>query len=339
MKKALSLNRQKSVEYAGLIGTSNLNRCEAYFSFILYFYPKILYALPISTFTQKEGTFIQAPAMAAVLPKLKLNRHTSKSIIHGPPEYGGLDLPNMYADQGLGQLRLLIAHLRQGGETSKLLVVAMSVMQQRVGSQVLFLNLPYPKYAGWVEKNWLSSLWHFLHITDIRICLSTVPLPRKQRERDAFLMTELVYLGYEKSSLDLINQCRLYHQVYTMADITMADGTMFDPVYYTKQRNPDRVSKLQWPVQGCPSPKAWRQWRQAMTQFNYKGKLIQPLGKWLTRPHQEWKWVVRLEDNILFHETYRGWERFDPIASTGTTRRACKSTCTHTRLSRGLCLK
>ena len=56
MKTALALNRKKSVEYAGLIGSSSLNRCEAYFSFILYFYPKLLYALPISTFTQKECT-------------------------------------------------------------------------------------------------------------------------------------------------------------------------------------------------------------------------------------------------------------------------------------------
>jgi len=82
MKKALVLNRSKAVEYAGLVSNSTLNRCEAYFSFFLYFYPKISYALPVSTFTQKESTFIQAPAMSAFLPKIGLNRNTSKAIIH-----------------------------------------------------------------------------------------------------------------------------------------------------------------------------------------------------------------------------------------------------------------
>ena len=139
MKHSLALNRRKSVEYAGLLCSSNLSRCEAYFSFVLYFYPKIQYALPISTFTQKECIFIQAPAMSALLPKMGLYRHTSKDIIHGPPQYGGLQLQEMYTDQGIGQLRLLIGHLRWGGETSRLLLIAISVMQQRVGSSVLFL--------------------------------------------------------------------------------------------------------------------------------------------------------------------------------------------------------
>ena len=322
MKKALALNRQKSVEYAGLIGSSRLNRCEAYFSFILYFYPKLLYALPISTFTQKECTHMQAPAMSAVLPKLGINRHTSKSIVHGPSEYGGLSLPNVYTDQGLGQLRLLIGHLRRGGETGKLLIIAISVMQQRVGSGILFLNLPYPKYAKWVEKTWLSSLWQFLHLTNIKIQLSTVPLPSKQREGDAFIMTEFIYLGFEHRELELINQCRLYHQAYTLADIVEADGTTIDPVYFTRQQHPDRISSLQWPVQGCPSPKAWRQWKVALKYLLYKEKLRQPLGKWLSRPHQDWKWVVRLSDKALFHETESGWVQFDPIANLRSTRRA-----------------
>lgn len=180
MKKSVALNRQKSVEYAGLLGLSNLSRCEAYFSYILYFYPKISYALPISTFTQRECTFIQAPAKSALLPKIGINRNTSKNIIHGPHQFGGLQLQDIYTDQGIGQLRLLIGHLRRGGETSHLLRIAISIMQQRVGSSILFFNLPYPKYDGWIETTWLTSLWKFLHITNVLIEMSNVPIPQAQ---------------------------------------------------------------------------------------------------------------------------------------------------------------
>lgn len=126
--KALALNRQKSEEYAGLISNSVLNRCESYFSFVLYFFPKISYALPVSTFTQKECTHIQAPALAAVLPKIGFNRNTSRAIIHGTVSYGGVQLQDVYTEQGLGQLRLLVGHLRQIDQTSKLLKVALSIM-------------------------------------------------------------------------------------------------------------------------------------------------------------------------------------------------------------------
>ena len=119
MRKALALNRQKAEDYAGLIHNSTLTRCEAYFSYILYFYPKISYALPVSTFTQKECNYIQAPALSSFLPKVGLNRHTARSIIFGPTQYGGLQMPDVYTDQGIGQLRLFLGHLRRGDQTGK----------------------------------------------------------------------------------------------------------------------------------------------------------------------------------------------------------------------------
>lgn len=313
MKKAMALNRQKSEDYAGLLGNSTLNRCEAYFSYILYFFPKISYSLPLMTFTQKECTYIQAPAMSAFLPKIGLNRHTSRSIIHGPTSYGGLQIKDAYTEQGIGQIRLLLGHLRRKDNTSKLVQVAISIMQQRVGAKGLFFNLPYPKYAGWLESTWLASIWQFLHILDLQIIIPSIPLPQEQRDNDIFLMSEFIYQGFKKGELELINQCRLYHQVITLTDITVADGTELDNAYISMRRNEDRVSTLQWPVQHCPSPKAWKQWNRALQYLLYKGKLQKPLGKWKKRPHQKWAWLIRLEDMVLFHRLPQGWETFHPI--------------------------
>jgi len=324
MKKALAIGRQKSIDYAGLLSNSNLNRCEAYFSYILYFYPKISYALPVSTFTEKESNFLQAPAKAAFLPKIGINRHSARMIIHGPACLGGLQLPDVYTDQGVAQLRLLLGHLRRGDETSRLLRVAISVLQQRVGAKSLFFNLPYTKYEGWTEKTWLTSTWKFMHITNLQVQITRIPLPTPQRENDVFLMTEFVYLGFKKRDLELINQCRIFHQVLTLADITDADGTTMDPVYNSKQRHPDRKSPLQWPNQGRPSQQAWRQWKIALHSLTSKGKKQQTLGSWTTRPHQHWYWIVRLSDKALFQNLPEGWERYDPIANLGRTRSESK---------------
>ena len=264
--------------------------------------------------------------MSAFLPKIGLNRHTSRATIHGTSAYGGLRIPEVYTEQGIGQIRLLIGHLRRGDQTGKLLVVAMSIMQLRVGSRILFLNLPYPKYAGWIKYTWLSSLWQFLQVTNVKIMIPGVPLLSAQREQDFFLMSEFVYKGFTKGDLELINQCRLYHQVITLADITGTDRTKIDEVYTSSRRHPYRVSSLKWPAQHCPSPKVWRKWNAALQSLLYKRKLPVPLGKWITRPHQQWSWWVRLLDMVLFYEQPQGWERYLPnrYKATKQTRAANK---------------
>ena len=314
MSKALGLHRQTSEKFAALLSTSHLSRSEAYFAFVLYFYPKITYSLPVSTFSNKESRWIQAPAMSAFLPKISLNRHTARSIVNGPSSLGGLQLPDVYADQSIGQIRLLLGHLRRGDSTSRLISIAMGIMQLRIGSGTLFLNLPFSKYEGWVEKTWLTSIWKFLFISKLRVRVPTsIRLPSKQRDNDSFIMSEFIYYGYKKGDLELLNQCRLFHQVITVSDIAQADGISIDPAYLERNKYLDRVSPLQWPAQGVPSSKAWTLWRRALLYLQSRGKLKQPLGEWLTRPHQQWNWLLRLEDKALFHKLPSGWERYDTL--------------------------
>lgn len=313
MKKAQALLRNYSTVFAGHLGSANLTRCEAYFAYTLYFYPKILYSVPVSTFTKKDCTYLQAPAISAFLSNIGLNQHTARSIVHGPEAYGGLQLPDTYADQGIGQLRLFLGHLRRRDPTSKLIMIAISYLQLRVGSKPFFLNLPYTKYAGWVEKTWLTSLWQFLHIAKLQLDGPFVGISEK-RQGDAFLTTEFIYHGFCKSDLELINQCRLYHQVITVSDIASADGKSIDHQYTTNERHKDRQSTLQWPSQGCPSKAAWSVWNKALAHLLDKNKLQQPVGGWIHKPHQEWHWKVRLTDNSLYHLVDREWWRFRPIA-------------------------
>ncbi len=43
---------------------------------------------------------------------MHLNRHTPHALHFGVPKYGGLFLPDHLTDQGYGQLKLLIGHLK-----------------------------------------------------------------------------------------------------------------------------------------------------------------------------------------------------------------------------------
>jgi hypothetical protein len=74
---------------------------------------------------------------------LHLNQHTSRAIIFGPSISGGLDLPKLYTSAGLGQLRLLVGHLRLQNKTASLILIDIGYVQLLVGSVTLFFNLPF----------------------------------------------------------------------------------------------------------------------------------------------------------------------------------------------------
>lgn len=85
----------------------------------------------------------------------------------------------------------------------------------------------------------------------------------------------------------------------TVTDISTADGATIDSLYTRSRRSNDRVSSFQWPIQNNPLSKTWSLWKRALQYLQYKGKLITPLGKWKTRPHQRWSQEEELRVHSL----------------------------------------
>jgi hypothetical protein len=109
-QKQWQILRQHTTQYSIYISTSTLTSDEAYLSYMRYLHPKLTYPLPCCSLTQNQCRHIFSPALAALLPKLHLNMHTPHAIIFGDARYGGLGLPELYTDQGYGQLKFLVGH-------------------------------------------------------------------------------------------------------------------------------------------------------------------------------------------------------------------------------------
>jgi hypothetical protein len=111
MHKAFEVLRGHSVTYATRIQASTINKEAALWSYLLYLLPKLTFPLMAMTLSEVQCSQFQSPALNALLLKLHLNRHTARSIIHGPDLYGGINLPHLYTTQGLSQLKFLMGHL------------------------------------------------------------------------------------------------------------------------------------------------------------------------------------------------------------------------------------
>ncbi len=140
----MKILRQLLEEYNTSLSKATLSAADAYCSYMTYLRPRLQYPLPCSSLTQAQCQKIQAPALSALLPKLHLNQHTPHAVIFGSHQLGGLGLPDLYTDQGHGQLNLLIGHLGLNDETGQLIRIAMSRIQVHVGSASSIFTLPYP---------------------------------------------------------------------------------------------------------------------------------------------------------------------------------------------------
>ncbi len=87
--------------------------------------------------------------------------HYTRAVIFSGPKYGGLDIPDVYMDQSIGQLTLLVGHLKLHDKMGQQLLLPAS--QLYVGSAMPVLNLPFSHYNnGWNAHgslpcgNWLQ---------------------------------------------------------------------------------------------------------------------------------------------------------------------------------------
>jgi hypothetical protein len=238
--KQATVLRSHSDAYKESVSQVHSTPSEAYWSYMMFLRPRLTYPLPCCSLTQQQCCHIQAPALEALLPKLHLNRHTPRAVVFGGFKYGGLDLPELYSDQGYGQLPLLLGHLKLRDKVNLQILCFMSELQLFVGVQRPIFTLPFSKYGRWVGMYWLSSIWK--HLTQLKMTLDVEDAwhPALPRQFDDTIMDVAISFNMAVAQLQEINYCRVYLQVITISDITDAAGVRLLPSAVQGQREPQR---------------------------------------------------------------------------------------------------
>ena len=128
-----------------------------------------------------------------------------------------------------------------------------------------------------------------------------------QRENDKYLM-QIAMDG--NLNLRLIQQCRLWLQVCTLADICDASGRKVEK-WALAQRGWKSV--LKWVRQGEPSARAWREWRRMLKSLvtvagNNGGRHLKHTYKMTVwyNTHQKWEWMGN-EKAVIGRDGQRFW--------------------------------
>jgi hypothetical protein len=254
VEEAYFILKGQMESYASYLIGSSLTRGEAYWSYVLFLLAKLCYQLPCIFLSQSLCDSLM----------LHVNRNTARSIIFGPEELGGMNLPHLFTYQRYIKLSMFLGHIRVNDKTGKLLRIGISHLQLISGSRTFVLNTPYQPYSSWITNGWLLSLWEFTASTGLTFKIKANWLPKLTREKDSFLTEQFVSITKTPSVLKTLNQCRLYLQVITVSDITSACGAYILPEIKEGKLN-GRRSTLKWPIQGHPTKTDWTIWSNHLT--------------------------------------------------------------------------
>ena len=266
-------------------------------------YKTLTYPLPALTLDYETYHKLSNKLTTTSIPKCNISSKFPRDFRYLPRKYHGLSLPDLYLVQNLAQLRELITHNGHEGVLGKQINLALENIQVELGLNGLFLNYPHSTYGHLVPSSWMTSIWQFMSRYNLHIrgwAHNINPL----RVNDLNIMETFSSKGYSTEDIQKLNQCRIYLQAHSLADICNSSGHNITQKALTGIRDPHRQSKLIWRQLRRPSQRTWLLWDQALHRTfcanDTNSTLQQPLGRWLRPPRQSWQWYYESSTDTLY---------------------------------------
>jgi hypothetical protein len=229
------------------------------------------YLLCIMTFTKAECVKIQTTYMSTALQKMGFMGTTKRALVFGPEEYGGLGITDLWTEQGIQHVTLLLGHLRNWGEAGMLLMLGIEWMVLTIGCPEEIFSYPIDKIQKYVPWNWILCTWEFLMSINVMVDLKDGWTLKPQCDQDHFIMQDMAAnLNLKPAELKCMNACRMYLQVVTLADIVDGSGKKVLPEFLKGWHQHDRRSVYEWPNQETPNKMTWKRWARNIQKLYLK---------------------------------------------------------------------
>ena len=250
----------KSIEWAAKIKKAYLKKEEATLALISTIARTWSYPLQATKFTREECEEIMSPVYKVAISKMGVCRTIPKEYRYAPKYLNGLGLPNMYTMQGIDKLKVVVNQVNSGTQLGLLMAAQLEIASLELGMGEHLLKTAYEEWEFLLTDCWFKSLWKFCWEEGIRL-EGYYHRPTVSRENDEFLMEKLLTENrdiFDKEEIMVINRCRVYLQVMTMADIASGDGRYISRRTINGIKDNSRRSKWIWPRQARPVEKNGR---------------------------------------------------------------------------------
>jgi len=302
--------RGQSLQWRDHVRAGHLPRHLAWQALTISLLPKLKYPLPATTFSRKACHKILSPALQAGLSASGVVRSFPRVLVHAPLAARGLNLPDLYLEQGISFIEMLLNHgFRRDDITGKLLRGTLQQMKVELGLPGPLLQQDYSKYHWLATDTWIKHAWLFLWEHDMSV-EEEGPHLQCSREGDCFLIPTFHAAGFRGKQLQQLNRCRLFLQVTTLADICIGSGRSIAASAWNGTCDDSRPHYYRWPEQTRPPRSDWVVWQRALalifTNSSPQRLLQTPLGSW-TGHDTSWYWFYSESDERLYRRKLDQW--------------------------------
>ena len=289
----LEVIKEKMRVYSEYIRVGHVNRYEAWTSLTKIAMKSFEYCLPAMTLTEEECKEVMKPVLKQFLPKAGINRNVKRDLLYAPSCVQGFNLQDPFITQGVAHIKDIAENVWKDTTTGSLLQCNLEQLRIEIGDNTSILDKDYVEYKNVLLTNsYVRDTWKFMSSQQISMNIPTATIPLL-RENDACLMEEFRTNNLiQKQDLAILNRCRLYLKVFTVADISTGKGTHIRDEAWNGIAYDNGRDTSAWPLWGKPALSSWTKWRSALQSTfcdKQNKKLSIPLGKWIHIP-STWKW-------------------------------------------------
>jgi hypothetical protein len=265
---------QKSKNIAGKLKASPLNVAMSWQVYYCRWRPAITYCLPITTSSEVECKKIQSPFYNALLPKLGINRHMPRALLHGPLRVAGLDLLNLHAEQLALHVTGLIIQIRKYDRVGQNMLTCIDALQLYLGLEKQFFQLQAStiEHRPNKKESQLTYIWEELNSMEFQLISHKFWTPHSIGLNDVSII-DAVRIEKEKRSgttnhlnrqaIWYVNACRIYLRVTMLHEICSPCGKyLYEWAMTGSQRNESTTTV--YPHQAKPPPQVWKVWRDSL---------------------------------------------------------------------------
>ena len=259
--------KKKADSFASCLRSSRI-RIHQSLTFLKTMYsPSMFYSLPAVAAKEEKWADVQRDLIETVLQKMGASKTTPYPIRHGPNELGGLNLVDLRTETGIARIKFLRNAIYSNSEAGRLLILSIKATQMEagIGEHILLhpdIQIPY------VTNTWITSLRTFLSHHSIKINITNTLAIRYNGQRDACIMNPLYLKGYTTQQQADINLVRLYLQVITLSDMSLANGQEIQRSALQGERSLEFHNRPTWPRQAAPTASQRRLWKRYL-EANY----------------------------------------------------------------------
>ena len=315
--------RKKTEAFAESMRTGFLSKADAWYALNSSFLKTLEYPMVATTISQKSWEYIMSPILKVALPRSGIARNFPRAVLYGPKSLQGFGIIHPWYHQELLHLITCVQQAAHVSISGSLISTSLEQLRLEAGLSGFLTDHSYKTVHQTLTSSWLQDLWSFCGRFKIELHDSAGKLVLSRRQ-DQFLMEAFISSDYSGRDLKRLNECRMYLQVTTLADIVDAGGLLISLLSWEGRRDHRTGFYYEWP-RSPPSLSRdhWELWRQALQKsFGLRSRtLTTPLGKWTRAPPSLWQWHYSPQEDRIYAKEGLLWRVYPRSLSRTSPRR------------------